>query len=64
MEKSIKELLNILSSLFEVPMAIIINQHHDHKRVLKLDKFILDKEVFSVPDVKKENYDVFELDVK
>ena len=48
-----QELLNVVAGNFEIGLAIIINQHQNHKPSLILDSQWFSDEIFSVPDKSK-----------
>ena len=48
-----QELLNVVAGNFEIGLAIIINQHQNHKPSLILDNQWFNDEIFSVPDKSK-----------
>ena len=48
-----QELLNVVAGNFEIGLAIIINQHQNHKPSLILDSQWFNDEIFSVPDKGK-----------
>ena len=48
-----QELLNVVAGNFEIGLAIIINQHQNHKPCLILDNQWFKNEIFSVPDKSK-----------
>ena len=62
--RAVKEILNLVVNYFTVPITFIINQCEKHQIKTKLNHKWFSQEVFSVADKKKENFYVFELDLK
>ena len=62
--RAIKEILNLVVNYFTIPMTFIINQRVGHAAMSKLDQKWFEQEVFSVADKRKEDFEVFEMDLK